>query len=122
MPTIKQKKALSKIVENGGNVSKAMRDAGYSPATAENPSKLLDSKGFIQLMDEKGLTDDLIITSLVEDIGSKPGNRTPELTLAVKMRGRLTERVEAEVNHTGVMVSAEQAEQLIRARAERSNL
>lgn len=92
MVTIRQKKALNKIVENGGNVSKAMRDVGYSPATAENPSKLLDSKGFMQLMDEKGLTDDLIITSLVDDIKSKPSNRTPELTLAVKMRGRITEK------------------------------
>ena len=94
MATIRQKKALNKIVENGGNVSKAMRDVGYSPATAENPSKLLDSKGFMQLMDEKGLTDDLIINSLRDDIEAKPGNRTQELTLAVKMRGRMQDKLD----------------------------
>lgn len=38
--TIKQKTAIQKIVENGGNVSKAMRQAGYSEATINNPSNL----------------------------------------------------------------------------------
>jgi len=125
MATVKQKKALNKIVENGGNVSKAMRDAGYSPATAENPSKLTDSKGFIELMDELGLTDNLIVNALVEDINMKPQNRTPELQLAVKMRGRLIDRADitSNGNELGVTVSAEQAEQLIRIRAKRlSNL
>lgn len=99
MATKRQKNALNKIVENGGNVSKAMRDAGYSKETAKSPSKLLDSKGFMELMDELGLTDDLIVSALVSDINSKPGNRTPELQLAVKMRGRIIEKshVEAKV-------------------------
>lgn len=104
MATTKQKNALSKIVENGGNVSRAMRDVGYSPETAKSPSKLLDSKGFMQLMDEKGLTDDLIITSLVDDIKAKPSNRTQELTLAVKMRGRMQDRVEQDITHHGDVV------------------
>lgn len=94
MATKKQEKALDKLVENGGNVSKAMRDAGYSPATAKTPAKLLDSKGFIELMDEKGLTDDFIVTALVEDIRSKPGQRTQELTLAIKMRGRMIDKLD----------------------------
>lgn len=94
MATVKQKKALNKIVENGGNVSKAMRDVGYSPATAENPSKLTESKGFMELMDELGLTDNLIVNALVEDINMKPQNRTQELTLAVKMRGRMLDKVD----------------------------
>ena len=44
MATIRQKKALAKIVENGGNVSKAMVEAGYSPMTAKTPQKLTESK------------------------------------------------------------------------------
>jgi hypothetical protein len=44
MATIKQKRAVQNMVEKGGNVSKAMRDTGYSPATAENPSKLAGLK------------------------------------------------------------------------------
>ena len=34
------------MVENGGNMSKAMIDAGYSPNTAKTPQKLTNSKGF----------------------------------------------------------------------------
>lgn len=101
MATEKQKRAADNLVENGGNVSKAMRDAGYSPATAENPSKLTESKGFMELMDELGLTDNLIVNALVEDINMKPQNRTQELTLAVKMRGRMIDKLDMNSNHTG---------------------
>lgn len=50
MATVKQKKAIAKVVENGGNVSKAMVDAGYSAATAKTPQKLTESKGWDELM------------------------------------------------------------------------
>ena len=52
MPTIKQKKAFDKAVENGGNVSKAMRESRYSKAMAKNPQKLTNSKGWNELMDQ----------------------------------------------------------------------
>lgn len=52
MATIKQKKAFDNIVENGGNISKGMIDAKYSPNTAKTPQKLTESKGWIELMDE----------------------------------------------------------------------
>lgn len=45
------------MVENGGNVSKAMIDAGYSPNTAKTPQKLTDSEYVQALMAEVGLTD-----------------------------------------------------------------
>lgn len=45
MPTTKQKLALKKIVENRGNISKSMRQAGYSPTTAKNPKNLSYNKG-----------------------------------------------------------------------------
>jgi len=124
MPTSKQKRAVDKMVENGGNASRAMLEAGYSENTAHTPSKLLNSKGFMELMDEKGLTDTLIVDALVEDIKAKPGNRTQELTLAVKLRGRIIERADltSDGEKLGVSLSAEQAEQLIRARANRSTL
>jgi hypothetical protein len=123
MPTKRQENALKKMVENGGNVSKAMREAGYSPATAKTPSKLLDSAGFIELMDKLGLTDDLIVNALVEDIGSKKGNRVAELGLAVKMRGRIIEKADITSNGKELGdISAERAEQLIRARANRGDL
>lgn len=49
MSTLKQKAAALKMVENGGNASRAMIDAGYSPATAKNPSKLTESEGFADI-------------------------------------------------------------------------
>ncbi len=46
MPTIKQKMAFQRAIRNGGNVSKAMVDVGYSNNTAHTPQKLTDSIGF----------------------------------------------------------------------------
>ena len=82
------------MVENGGNASKAMREAGYSDAMAHNPHKLLQSKGFKELCDELELTDSFIIEALVEDIKAKPRERRGELELAAKMKGLLKKRVE----------------------------
>lgn len=88
MATIKQKKALDNLVENGGNASKAMRDAGYSVETAKDPSKLTESKGFLELCEQRGLTDDFLLDALVEDIEKKPQNRKAELELAFKIKGK----------------------------------
>jgi len=52
MSTLKQKKAIVNVVENRGNVSKAMKDAGYADATAKNPKNLTDSKAWEEIMDE----------------------------------------------------------------------
>lgn len=56
-PTMKQKKAVANLVGNGGNVTKAMLDAGYSVATANTPQKLTESEYVQALMVEVGLTD-----------------------------------------------------------------
>jgi len=52
MATVKQTTAAKKVVENGGNVSQAMIEAGYSPNTAHTPQKLTQSKGWDELMAE----------------------------------------------------------------------
>jgi hypothetical protein len=93
MATYKQKLALANMVENGGNVSKAMRDAGYSPQTAKSPSKLTDSTGFRELMDAY-LPDDMLLRALSDDIEEKKANRKAELELAFKLKGKMTERVD----------------------------
>lgn len=87
MPTQKQRKALDLIVENHGNVSKSMREAGYDETTAKNPKNLTESKGFQELCEEVGLTDGFILKALRDDINSKPGERSRELAIAVKVRG-----------------------------------
>ena len=91
MTTIKQELALEKTVENGGNISQAMRDVGYSESTINNPSNLTKSKGFLDLCNEKGLTDDLLINALIEVIKQKKGNRRAELELAFKIKGKFIE-------------------------------
>ncbi len=59
--TLKQKKATENMVENGGNVSQAMLDAGYSPNTAHTPQKLTESKGFEELRDQYLPDDDVFL-------------------------------------------------------------
>lgn len=91
MATNKQKRALDKIVETGGNnIGKAMVEAGYSAKTALTPKKLTNSVGFLQLCEERGLTDDFLLDALVEDIENKKGNRKAELELGFKVKGRTT--------------------------------
>lgn len=84
--TIKQKTAIGKLVENGGNVSKAMRESGYSPKTAKTPSKLTRSKSYTQLLDEI-LPNDHLLNALRLDIDANPGNRRAYLELAFKLKG-----------------------------------
>jgi len=53
MPTIRQKDTVKKLIENGGkSVSGAMRKAGFSDAYAKNPNKLIESKGWNELMEK----------------------------------------------------------------------
>lgn len=87
MTTFKQKLALEKTVENGGNVTKAMREAGYSEATANNPSNLTKSEGYQLLLKEYGLDEEFVTKALVEDIKAKPQNRARELLLASEILG-----------------------------------
>ena len=100
MATQKQEYALREMVENGGNMTQAMIAAGYSPNTAHTPSKLTHSKAFREfevVYLENGLSVELVIKSLVEDILSKPMNRVSELLLASKILG-LLDKVKQEQN------------------------
>ena len=87
MSTIKQEKALDNLVGNGGNVTRAMLDAHYSVATANTPQKLTESKGFKKLLKKHGLTESLVLRSLVSDIKEKPKQRVKELTLGADILG-----------------------------------
>lgn len=97
MATFKQIQAINHLVENGGNVSKAMRDAGYSPATAKTPQKLTESAGFAELM-EAYLPDDILLRALADDIDGKPLNRKAELELAFKLKGKMVEKQDVTSN------------------------
>ncbi len=97
MATEKQKKAVDNMVENGGNVSKAMRDAGYTGATAKNPKKLTESGGFKELMEDY-LPDDMLLNALSDDIESKKANRKAELELAFKLKGKMIDKTDLTSN------------------------
>lgn len=58
--SLRARKAFTNALENGGNMSKAMRDAGYSDAMAKNPQKLTQSDAWQELLD-KHLSDKTII-------------------------------------------------------------
>ncbi len=87
MATLKQKRAIEKTLENGGNVSMAMREVGYSESTVNNPANLTTSKGYMALLFDYGLTEGLITRALVEDIKTKKGRRTQELALGAELLG-----------------------------------
>ncbi len=61
-PTVaeKHKRVVKRVIENGGNVTKAMREEGYSEAYVHNPQKLTGSKSFKELMDEFLPEDELV--------------------------------------------------------------
>lgn len=110
MATIKQKKAVKNLVGNGGNVTRAMLDAEYSPATANTPQKLTESKGYKEVLQEYGLTEELVTTALVEDIKAKPKKRFLELSLGAEILG-MKKRETNEGNKTlVVMISGESAD------------
>jgi len=87
MTTLRQRLALKKILESGSAVGPAMLEVGYSPTSSKNPKLLTDSKGFKDLLEEQGLTPELIIGSLVEDITKKPQKRVGELSLGADILG-----------------------------------
>lgn len=101
--TQKQKKAMEIAVENGGNVSRAMREAGYSPETAKNPSKLTETQAWKEMM-EKYLPDEKLLEVGEEGLGAwkihtshtEPDKPIPDyptrakyLELALKLKKRL---------------------------------
>jgi hypothetical protein len=101
--TLKQELALQKTVENGGNITQAMRDVGYAETTVNNPSNLTQSKGFQELCEYHGLSDSFLLNALVEDIQTKKGNRKAELELAFKIKGMFKE-VQNEIMTAGGVV------------------
>lgn len=102
-PTERQKEALDNIVENRGSMKQAMVDAGYDETTAINPKNLTESKGYQQLLKDKGLTESLIVQSLVDDIRAKPKRRLGELQFGADLIGMKKETQEPEKGDTYII-------------------
>lgn len=75
MATTKQRVAIAKLAENGGNVGAAMRAAGYSKISSLTPKKLTGSKAYTELI-EHYLPDALLLEKHSEIINSPRIKRT----------------------------------------------
>lgn len=86
-----------KLVSNKVNKGKALRDAGYSDAIANNPQLVTESQGFKRYMAKYGFTEDNLAQMLHEDMINKPGERLGELKFAAELMGLLTKDVNLNV-------------------------
>lgn len=59
MPTLKQKLAVKELGVNGGNISQAMKVAGYSDSVSKRTDKLTNTEGWKELMD-RYIGDDVL--------------------------------------------------------------
>jgi hypothetical protein len=66
-PNMRQKKTLEVMLDNGGKMSPAMKEAGYGEGYAKNPNKLATTKTWKQLVDER-LSDDKLSRVLDEGL------------------------------------------------------
>lgn len=64
-----------------------LRDVGFSASTALRPSTVTRSLGFRAELARLGLTEELVVPALVQDIKDKPGKRAFELSIAGKWLG-----------------------------------
>ena len=98
-PTPRQRKAAKAYIDNflsGKPVSTAivLKSVGYGTGLQNQPSRVVESKGFKDSLKEFGLTEELITTALVQDIQTKPEKRVQELKLGAEILG-MVKREEA---------------------------
>lgn len=87
MPTLKQKKAFEKVLENTAKpISQAMLEAGYTPDTAKNPHQLTESKGFKELLEQNGLDDLSLARRHKELLDNEPNIAIKALDMAYKVK------------------------------------
>lgn len=87
MATYKQKLALIKIMENRGNISKAMKEAGYTKATSKNPSNLTKSKGMRELVETLISGEDLATAHKNLFESKNINTKTKALNMLYKIKG-----------------------------------
>lgn len=70
-PTIKQQLAVEKVIENGGNKYKALKEVGYSESVAKTPERVFGSPTVIALMDRLGLDEESLTNKHKELLQAK---------------------------------------------------
>lgn len=95
MATLKQKQAVKNVVENRGNVSRAMLDAGYSPKSAKNPKNLTESEGWRELLNSQ-LSDAKLLRKHNQLLNAKSENvQLGAMDIGYKLRARYADTPEA---------------------------
>lgn len=64
-----------------------LKSVGYGTGLQNQPKRVVESEGFKAALEEFGLTEELITTSLVSDIKAKPEKRHQELKLGAEILG-----------------------------------
>lgn len=98
VPTPRQRKGAKAVVENAlldkpKPLGEVLQKVGYGHI-AEHPVRIVQSQGFKMALAEFGLTEELITTSLVEDIKAKPKARVKELSLGAEILGMKKKELE----------------------------
>lgn len=97
MPSTKQRLVIGRILADPSQtLYSAMIASGYSHNTAKAPGKNLVNRESFQDLLEEYLPDDMLLGALKDDIQTKKGNRSKELDLAFKVKGKLTPNVESQ--------------------------
>lgn len=91
-PTIRQKKAAKAVSENllvdkPRTLGEVLKSVDYGTGLQAQPGRVLESAGFKQALHDLGLTEELITSSLVQDIKDKPKFRLGELKLGAELLG-----------------------------------
>lgn len=90
---MRQQKLARAVVDNLGgktafkSIGAVMKATGYSTVQSKNPQQITQSEGFLVALAQLGLTKELAVSSLVEDIMLKPQRRAFELSIAGKWLG-----------------------------------
>lgn len=123
MPTIKQKLVVDRIIENRGNISRSMREVGYSENSAVNPSNLTDSIGFQELWAKRN-PDKLLADLHFDLLNKKDENGEVETTavskgldMAYRLKGSYAPEKSVNVNIEKQMMADEELQSI----AERLN-
>ena len=101
------------ITQNlGMTKGEALLTAGYDISTSEQPHMIENRAGYKQSLAQYGLTEELITSSLVEDIEAKPQKRVRELELGADILSMRKRPVEPNQTLNIAIFSTEQQERI----------
>lgn len=77
----------NRILDNPKSTGEVLESVGYGFGLTNSPQRVTESIGFKQALRDLGLTEELITSSLVQDIKAKPEKRIQELKLGADILG-----------------------------------